>query len=112
MTHGELVNSEFYVSLCKFDMAATSSFLMGDLQITAQGFGSCMGGERSFRSDPKEKHNSDLQSPLEPHKEEEIEHISVGCEPEKWAGEQATIIPPHKEENITHGELSNSDFIL
>ena len=48
----------------------TSSFLVGDLRITAQGFGSCMGGEISFRSDPKEKHNSYLQSPLEPHKEE------------------------------------------
>ena len=91
---------------------STSSFLVGDLRITTQGFGSCMGGEISFRSDPKEKHNSYLQSPLEPHKEEEIEHISVGCEAEKWAGEQATIIPPHKEENITHGELVNSDFYV
>ena len=90
----------------------TSSFLVGDLRITAQGFGSSMGGEISFRTDPKEKQNSDLQAPLEPHKEEQIEHISVGCEPEKWAGEQATIIPPHKEENITHGDLLNSDFCV
>ena len=31
----------------------TSSFLVGDLRITAQGFGSCMGGEIYFGSDPK-----------------------------------------------------------
>ena len=49
---------------------STSTLLVGDLRITVQGFGSCMGGEISFISDPKEKHNSDLQSPLEPHKEE------------------------------------------
>ena len=65
----------------------------------------------SFGSDPKEKHNSDLQSPLESHKEVEIEHISVGCEEEKWVGEQAIIVTPHKEENMAHGELVNSDFM-
>ena len=30
-----------------------SSFLVGDLRITAQGFGSCMGGESYFGSYPK-----------------------------------------------------------
>ena len=30
-----------------------SSFLVGDLWITAQGSGSCMGGETYFVSDPK-----------------------------------------------------------
>ena len=69
-------------------------------------------GETYFGSDPKEKHDSNLQSPLEPHKEAQNEHISVGCEAEKWAGEQAIIIPPHKEEKITHGELVNSDFYV
>ena len=44
----------------------------------------------SFRYDPKEKHNLYLDSPLEPHNEAKIEHISVGCEAEKWVGEQAS----------------------
>ena len=44
----------------------TSSFLVGDLQIIAQGFGSCMGGETYFGSYPKVVHKSDLQSPPEP----------------------------------------------
>ena len=34
----------------------TSSFLVGDLQITTQYVGSCMGGETYFVSDPKEVH--------------------------------------------------------
>ena len=47
-----------------------SSFLVGDLPITAQGSGSCMGGETYFGSDPKEVHKSDLESPSEPHNED------------------------------------------
>ena len=39
-------------------------------------------------------------------------HISVGCEAEKWVGEQTIIIPRHKEENITHGKLVNYDFYV
>ena len=38
----------------------TSSFLVGDLQIVAQGFGSCIGGETYFGSYPKEVHKSYL----------------------------------------------------
>ena len=34
----------------------TSSFWVGDLQITAQDVGSCMGGETYFGSYPKEVH--------------------------------------------------------
>ena len=43
-----------------------SSFWVGDLQITAQVFGSCMGGETYFGSHPKVVHKLDLQSPPEP----------------------------------------------
>ena len=44
----------------------TSSFWVGDLQITTQGFGSCMGGETYFGLDPKVVHKSYLQSPPKP----------------------------------------------
>ena len=38
----------------------TSSFWVGDLHITAQGFGSCMGGDIYFGSDPKVVQKADL----------------------------------------------------
>ena len=88
------------------------NFFVADFKISAEEMGYIDDGDISFGSDPKEKHNLYLESPLEPHKEAQIEHISVGCEVEKWVGEQAIIIPPHKEENITHGELVNSYFYV
>ena len=39
----------------------TSRFFVGDLHITTQYVGSCMGGEIYFGSDPKEVQKSDLQ---------------------------------------------------
>ena len=48
----------------------TCSFLVGDLQITSQDVGSCMGGEKYFVSYLKEVHKPYLQSPPEPHNEE------------------------------------------
>ena len=88
------------------------NFFVADFKISAEEMGKIDDGETYFGSDSKDKNDSDLQSPLEPHKEAQIEHISVGCEAEKWVGEQAIIIPPDKEEKITHGELVNSDFYV
>ena len=45
----------------------TSSFLVGDLQITAQYVGLFMAKDISFGSDPKDGYKSNLQSPREPH---------------------------------------------
>ena len=38
----------------------TSSFLVGDFQITAKDVGSCEGSETNFVSEPKEDYKSDL----------------------------------------------------
>ena len=70
----------------------TSSFLVGYFRITAQGFGSCMGGETSFGPDPKEVHKSDLQSPFESHNEDENKATPLGCEAEILMEEQDTIV--------------------
>ena len=59
----------------------TSSFFVDDIQITSQDAGSCMGGETYFVSDPKEAHKSDLQSPPDPHNEEENKATLLRCEP-------------------------------
>ena len=42
-----------------------------------------------FGSDPKEYYKSELQSPLEPQKEEENKAISFGCELENLVEEKA-----------------------
>ena len=57
---------------------------MADFKISAEEMGHIDDGETYFGSDPKYKHDSYLWSPLEPHKEAKIGHISVGCEAEKW----------------------------
>ena len=54
---------------------------MRDLRITAQGFGSCMGGDISFGLDPKEVYISYLESPPKPQNEEENKATPLGCEP-------------------------------
>ena len=69
---------------------------MGDLHITDGDVGSCMGVETPFVSDPKGDCKSKLQSPLEPHKEEEDKATPLGCEPKNLV-EQATIVPLHEE---------------
>ena len=59
------------------------NFFVADFKISAEDMGQIDDGETYFGSDKIEKHNSYLQSPLDPHKEAQIEHISVGCEAEK-----------------------------
>ena len=76
----------------------TSIFSVGDFQITAKDDGSCEGGETYFGSDPKEGYKSELQSPLEPHNDEEDKATPFGCEPENLVEDQATIVPLHKGE--------------
>ena len=61
----------------------TPNFFVVDFKMSAEEMGQIDDGEIYFGSYPKEKHNSYLQSPLEPHKEVEIEHISLGCEAKK-----------------------------
>ena len=55
---------------------------MGDFYITAKDVGSCEGCDTSFGSKPKEDYKSDLQSPLEPHNEEEDKDTPLRCEPD------------------------------
>ena len=91
----------------------TSSFLVGDLHITAQDVGSCMDGETYFGSDQKYDYKSKLQSPLEPHMEEEDKATPLGCEPENLVEEQATIVVLHEEDEdeISKYEVL-SDFCI
>ena len=58
----------------------TSNFFVGDLQITDRDVGSCMGGKTPFGSDPKGDFKSELQSPLEPPKEEGNNTTPLRCE--------------------------------
>ena len=51
-----------------------------------------MGGETSFGSHPKEDYKSELQSPQEPHKEEEDKATLLECEPENLVEEQVTRV--------------------
>ena len=61
-----------------------SSFLVGDLRITAQGSGSCMGGETYFGSDTKEVHKSYLQSPSEPQMKMKTRPHRLGVRQKFW----------------------------
>ena len=88
----------------------TSSFLVGDLQITAQGFGSCMGGETYFGSDPKEIYISYLQSPSEPQNEEENKATPLRCEPKYLVEEQATKVYVQEEDEVKNMHDEVSDF--
>ena len=56
----------------------TPNFFVVDFKMSTEEMGKIDDGEIYFGSDPKEKHNSYSHSPLDPHKETEIEHISVG----------------------------------
>ena len=70
----------------------TSKIFGGDLQIANKDVGSCMGEDTYFGSDPKEYYKSELQSPLEPHKEEENKATPLGCELENLVEEQDTLV--------------------
>ena len=56
--------------------------------------------------DPKEVYKSDLQSPLEPHNEEEDKATPFGCEPENLVKEKATIVSLHEDEMPRYDILS------
>ena len=76
----------------------TSNFFVGDFHITAEDVSSCEGGETYFGSEPKEYYKSNLQSPLEPHNEQEDKATPLGCEPENSVEEKATIVSLHEED--------------
>ena len=75
---------------------------MGDFRITTQGFGSCMGGETYFGSDPKEVHKSYLHSTLEPQNEEKNKATPLKCEPENLVEEKATKVSIQKENKVNN----------
>ena len=85
-----------------------SSFLVGDLRITTQGSGSCMGGEPYFGSNPKQVHKSDLQSPSEPHNEDENKATPLGCEAEFLVEEQATIVSVQEDDTVKNMDNKSS----
>ena len=84
--------------------------LVSDLRITTQGYGSCMGGETSFGSDPKEVYISYLQSPPEPQNAEENKATPLRCEPEYLVEEQATKVYVQKEDKVNKMNDKSSDF--
>ena len=88
----------------------TSIFSVGDLQITTQGFESCLGGETYFESDPKEVQKSYLQSHLEPRSEEENKATPLKCEPGNLVEEQATKVSAHKDGKMKNMDGKISDF--
>ena len=51
-----------------------------------------MDGETYFGSDPKGDYKLELQSPLEPHKEEEDKATLLGCEPVNLVEDKATKV--------------------
>ena len=83
---------------------------MDDLQITAQGFGSCMGGETYFGSDPKLVHKSDLQSAPNPRNEEEKKATPLKCEQKKLVEEQATKVSIQKDDKVKNMDNKISGF--
>ena len=88
----------------------TSSFWVCDLQITAQGFHKCMGGETYFGSDPKVIQKSDLQSHPKPRSEEESKATPLRCEPGKLVEEQATLVSLQKDDKVKNMDSNMSDF--
>ena len=69
-----------------------------------------MGGEKYFGSDPKEVHKSDLQSPSEPHNEDENNATPLGCEAEILEEEQATIVSVQEDCNVKNINNKIYDF--
>ena len=78
----------------------TSSFLVGDLQITAKFVGLFMDEDISFGSYPKYDYKSELQSPREPHMQEESKTTLLGCEADILVEEQATIVSVQEEDKV------------
>ena len=88
----------------------TSSFWVGDIHITAQGFGSCMGGETSFGSYTKEVYISYLHSPPEPRNAEENKATPLKCESGNLVEEQASKVSEHKDGKMKNMDGKISDF--
>ena len=88
----------------------TSNFFVGDLHITDRDVVSCMGGETPFGSYLKGSYKSYLQSPLEPHKEEENKATPLGCEPENLVEEKATLISLQKDGSMKNMGDKGSKF--
>ena len=59
----------------------TNIFLVSDIWTTDKDVGSYGGGKKYFGSYPKEENKLELQSPQEPHKEEENKATTLHCEP-------------------------------
>ena len=78
----------------------TSSFLVGDLQITTQYVGLFMDKYIYIGLYPKDNYKSKLQSPREPHMEEESKTTPFGCEVEILVEEQATIVSVQEEDKV------------
>ena len=51
------------------------NFFVADFKISAEKIGQIDDGETYFGSDPRDKHGSDLQPPLEPHKEAHLSRV-------------------------------------
>ena len=69
-----------------------------------------MGGEIYFVSDTKEVQKSDLQSPPEPHNEEENKATPLRCELENLVEEQATKLFVQKEDKVNNMNDKRSYF--
>ena len=69
-----------------------------------------MGGETYAGSDPKEVHKSDLQTPPEPHNEEENKATPLRCEPENLVEEQDTKVSVQKHDNMKKMDRKISYF--
>ena len=69
-----------------------------------------MGGETSFGLDPKEVHKSNLQSPFEPHNEDENKATPLGCEAEILVEKQATIVSVQEDGNVKNMDNNSSNF--
>ena len=69
-----------------------------------------MGGEEYFGSDPKEVHKSYLQSPSEPHNEDENKATPLGCEAEILVEERATIVSVQEDGNVKNMDNNSSNF--
>ena len=76
----------------------TSKFFVVDFQITAKDVGSCEDGDTYFVSYPKQYYKWYLQSPLEPHNEQEDKDTTFGCEAKNFVEEHATLVSLHKDD--------------
>ena len=74
--------------------------------------GFCMGGETPFGSDPKGDYKLELQSPLEPHKEEEYRATPLQCEPEILVEEDATIVSVQEEDKVKNMYDEGFNFFI